>query len=267
MGLGVNAIRNIAALCRAHGIRGRAVSLGRQTVEIEPAAFYATFADITGKTPSGSRVVLDDPALRDLFERGQFLVGDLLSDHALFRMLGFDSIDSVDVSAYEGSSILFDLNDEGIENVVTKPYDFLVDSGTMEHVFHVPNVLRNMFMLVRPGGYIFQQTPCNGMVDHGFYQFCPTLFYDWFSDNKFDVIDIRVFQPLFTQINGHDNAPWSGIEYRPGCLDENIYDLNGTAIVQTIARKREDSTWHVRPQQRAYRQSSGWLPGHRGATT
>ena len=69
-----------------------------------------------------------------------------VSDVALFRSLGFSDVRSLDVSAYEGADIIFDMN---VDIAPSLPQgfagaDLVFDGGTMEHVFHVPNYLANI---------------------------------------------------------------------------------------------------------------------------
>ena len=61
----------------------------------------------------------------------------------------------------------------------------IIDGGTMEHIFHIPNVLNNIYRMLRVGGRIIHISPSSNYVDHGFYSFSPTLFYDFYQTNKF----------------------------------------------------------------------------------
>jgi len=38
--------------------------------------------------------------------------------------------------------------------------------------------------------------PCSGSIDHGFYQFSPTLYFDYFSANGFAVVGCYLDEPL-----------------------------------------------------------------------
>ena len=59
----------------------------------------------------------------------------------------------------------------------------LLDSGTLEHVFHLPNALKSVVELAKVGGRVMLLSPSSNHFDHGFYMFSPTLFYDYFSAN------------------------------------------------------------------------------------
>jgi hypothetical protein len=103
---------------------------------------------------------------------------------------GFSSVRSLDASAYEGASIIHDLNapvPANLENITS----FLYDGGTIEHVFDVATVLSNITRLLQPGGTALISTCANGQCGHGFYQFSPELFYRYFESNGFE--DVRVY--------------------------------------------------------------------------
>ena len=61
---------------------------------------------------------------------------------ALFEALGFDTVHSFDYSDYEGATSLLDLNSGVVPDSAVGQYDVVFDSGTIEHVFYVPNSLK-----------------------------------------------------------------------------------------------------------------------------
>jgi SAM-dependent methyltransferase len=113
-------------------------------------------------------------------EQGQALQsrsGTPFRDHAaFFRMLGYETVDALDISDYEGANIVGDLNDPALPERFTRRYDLIYDSGTIEHVFDITVALRSIDQLVKPGGSVVHATPSNGFLDHGFWQVSPDLF-------------------------------------------------------------------------------------------
>lgn len=103
---------------------------------------------------------------------------------------GFDTVRSLDASSYEGASILHDLNTP-IPASLEATTSFLYDGGTMEHVFDVATVFKNMARLLKVGGTALISTAANGQCGHGFYQYSPELFYRVFEANGFE--DVRVY--------------------------------------------------------------------------
>lgn len=147
------------------------------------------------------------------------------------------------------------MNDVGLADVVGV-HDFIYDGGTIEHIFHVPNVMENIADTLKVGGTILHHSPTNNYVDHGFYQFSPTFFLDYYAANGFTDIAIRV---------GRDGKGfWSEIDYVPGIMNKHIAALDD-AIYQTecIAKKDERSSGDRVPKQGFYRDEWDKAPGSR----
>lgn len=103
---------------------------------------------------------------------------------------GFNDVRSLDASAYEGASLIHDLNTL-IPLDLEATTDFLYDGGTMEHVFDVATVFKNIAKLLKVGGTTLISTAANGQCGHGFYQYSPELFYRVLEANGFE--DVRVY--------------------------------------------------------------------------
>jgi hypothetical protein len=103
------------------------------------------------------------------------------------RVLGARSIDSLDISNYEGATLLHDMN-EPIPASLHGRYDALIESGSLEHVFDFATAVRNCMQVVKAGGAVFLMLPVNNFVGHGFYQYSPELFFRLFSrENGFSI--------------------------------------------------------------------------------
>ena len=101
----------------------------------------------------------------------------------LFRAIGAGRVDSLDISDYEGATVLHDLN-EPPPPELRGAFDLVVDGGTLEHVHNVSQAFDNLIALVRPGGHIAMITPANNQCGHGFYQFSPEMIYRTFSAER-----------------------------------------------------------------------------------
>jgi hypothetical protein len=64
------------------------------------------------------------------------------------------TMDSIDFSDYEGANILHDLN-LPVKDSLVEQYDTLIDLGTTEHIFNVPQALDNCVKLIKVGGKSF----------------------------------------------------------------------------------------------------------------
>ncbi|MEE8558141.1 MAG: class I SAM-dependent methyltransferase [Myxococcota bacterium] len=232
MGLARGAICLLMEEARRRPFEGSVATLGRQTVLVtgtELAGLFDRFAMIP-EAPIDTR-------------------GDEVDDEALLKALGFKEVHSFDYSSYEGATHLLDLNVAGPPERFVEQYDVVLDSGTMEHVFHIPNVLRNVFLMTKPGGRVIFLSPSSNHLDHGFYMFSPTFFYDYYTANGFQLETIFV-----VRYSPDPEESWDIYEYSPGewrGLSLGGLDAQPYAIF-FVATKTRDATWDVVPQQGYY---------------
>lgn len=101
----------------------------------------------------------------------------------LFLAFGFEKYDDIDFNAEEGCTIVHDLN-RPIPRELWGQYDLVFEAGTIEHIFDLRAVFENIVRLLRAGGTAFHLSPLT-WVNHGFYNFSLTLFYDVYRCNGF----------------------------------------------------------------------------------
>lgn len=98
-----------------------------------------------------------------------------------FRMIGSE-LSCIDVHASRGVETVVDLNyphDLG-------KFDMVIDPGTCEHAFNIGQAIINAASAVVEGGVIFH-TPPMTMINHGFYNLNPTLFFDFYEQNGWEI--------------------------------------------------------------------------------
>lgn len=95
---------------------------------------------------------------------------------ALLRQLGAVTVDSLDRSAFEGATVLHDLNTP-LDPSMRRMYTAVVDGGTLEHIFDVRTAIANLMDLVAVGGHLLMANPADRCIGHGFYQFSPDFYY------------------------------------------------------------------------------------------
>ena len=98
----------------------------------------------------------------------------------LFRYLGSTSLSALDASAFEGADIVHDMN-LPVPQHLHEAFDTLFDGGTIEHIFDIPAVLRNVRTMLRPGGLFLSVNAANNQLGHGLYQFSPELMWRAFG--------------------------------------------------------------------------------------
>ena len=150
------------------------------------------------------------------------------NSYDFFKMLGFDTISALDVSDYEGADYIFNLN-KPVPDSMHARFDFIYDGGTLEHVFNTPMALENGVKMLKSGGVIFHHLPMNNQVNHGFYQFSPTLFFDYYIANDFSECNLFLFDE-------------EGNTVRLGPRDIVPLELcNRNTMLGFLARKTSDS--------------------------
>lgn len=173
-----------------------------------------------------------------------------IDDVTLFRLLGFETVHSLDVSPYENPSIVHDLNSP-IPAELYQQYDVVFDGGTLEHIFAISQAFKNIHELLKEGGVVIHSSPSHNHVDHGFYMFSPTLFSDYYSANKYQILTSYIFEYGF-----ENNTSWRVFEYQPGCLDILSFGGFGKKMlgIWFVCQKQQFSTGGIIPQQSACRE-------------
>ena len=161
----------------------RVVMVGRQQLQHLDATSLRSLLNTKGVTAS-----LED-SRRILEGFGGFADG-------LFRHLGAERVDSIDLSDYEGASIRHDMN-LPIPGSLNRGCTAVIDGGCLEHVFNFPIALRNCMELLDSNGLFVSITVANNFMGHGFYQFSPELFFRTFSpENGFETKSIVLHDSL-----------------------------------------------------------------------
>ena len=167
----------------------------------------------------------------------------------LFGILGFTSVDSLDVTDYEGANVIADLNlpisDEQLKN-----YDLVYDGGTSEHVFNQLQVLANVHQLLKVGGIVVHNTPANNLLDHGYVQPSPNFYLEYYQANNYEIVQSFLIESTWDffrkrRIFAYDKLAFNYLSYGG--------HWNSRMLQNWFAfRKTEDSTSGIFPQQARY---------------
>jgi SAM-dependent methyltransferase len=109
---------------------------------------------------------------------------DECSFHGILRSYGYTDIKVLDFSNYQGAEIIHNLNDPLPDKV--QKFDLVIDNGTIEHCFNVGQAMMNIANLCKNNGKIFHLNPAN-WFGHGFWNFNPCTYFDFYGQNGFDV--------------------------------------------------------------------------------
>ncbi len=232
MGLDISFIQVLFGL-KAQGVNfDQTVMLGQQGFHVDLVSLQKVFSQ--------------QKSLVNLPRAAEFLKSEKEGTERFIRALGSLSLDSIDISDFEGATHIHDMN-QPIPVDWKGKYTCLLDGGTLEHIFNFPQAIRNSMELLKIGGSFISVTTANNFLGHGFYQFSPELFY-------------RIFHP----INGFE-VEWmlirelsvSGKWYEvvdPDQLQERVTLVNGRPTYLVIhARKiAERPLFLSTPQQSDY---------------
>ncbi len=156
MGIDVHAL-NFLLYAKKFGNLGRTITVGRQ------------------------RVFLPDSVVRNVISASSDYKNDKYCEQLLTNYFGADTVDSIDFSDFEGATIIHDMN-LPIPSNIRGLYDTVIDFGSLEHVYNIPQALKNCSSLCAPCGQIIHVSPANNWCGHGFWQFSPELFFSLYSD-------------------------------------------------------------------------------------
>lgn len=95
-------------------------------------------------------------------------------------------VDSFDYSDYELCTFTHDMNKPLPSALITpnNQYDTIIDFGSFEHIYNLPQAFKNISTMCAEGGVIIHGLPANNMCGHGFWQFSPELFYSLYSESN-----------------------------------------------------------------------------------
>lgn len=248
MGIPRGTIRLLLDEAKRRPFSGSVLELGRMSV-------FATDAEL-GRWAREQQVELAPLERVELSHDPRLAALGCLSDVSFFRRLGFSDVVTLDFSDWEKPDLVWDLN-QPVPAEWHGRHDCVFESGTIQHVFHLPNVLLNMHDLLKPGGRVIHgQAPSHNHVDHGFVMFSPTFFHDYWSENGYS-IDAAYwfeFEPHWYR-SCFASPPWKIRRYLPGSLDHLAYGGFGRSQVSLffVAGRTAEARRGVVPQQSYYR--------------
>lgn len=209
--------------------------VGRQRMSAPTAAIASILSDIV--TPREQI-----PAILE----GQFA-------EPLLTLLGAEQVSSADASDWERATYIHDFN-QPLPAYLANRFSIVLDGGTIEHVFNIPQAFKNCMEMVRIGGHFIQVNVANNYMGHGFWQFCPELIYRIFSpDNGFQIKTVLMFEPNKMLRDGASSGAWYKVD-DPAAHHCRIDLINHRpTYICTIAQRVEERSIFERfPQQSDY---------------
>ena len=175
-----------------------------------------------------------------------------ITERTFFKMLGAKEVHAIDINAYEGASIVWDLC-VPIPDELADVADFIVGGSTLDNVFDPAQYLRNIARMLRPMGRLFEINHANNHARP--YVILPApWFFDFFVVNRF--ADSRIYAVEFTgPVHAFRLEYFVNPEQQPGwgLLDNFDGDDSATIVTVVFAEKGHDSTWSKSPIQDSWR--------------
>jgi hypothetical protein len=158
--------------------------------------------------------------------------GTVFDSQTLFDKYGID-VKFFDFMDHRNCEETLDLNHE-ISHDHKHAFDLLVDTGTLEHCFNVGIAFRNMCEMTSLKGIVISAAPLT-KVNHGFWCFSPTAYFDGFVQNGFKIL-------LFLGVVS-DAGKIKFIEVHP--IQRVILPPESIMIVVARREVLKDFTWPV----------------------
>jgi len=197
--------------------------------------------------------------------KSKFRPIECIDDTYFFKKIGFDEVYSLDCSDFEGANYIFDLNEYPVPEKLRDSFDVIIDVGTIEHIFHLPNTLNNIFDMLKVGGRVIHYVPVD-MIEHGFYNFSTYFFNDFYTHNNFKTIEHLITRLKYNEC---DSAECTSVLPGSQFLNNIVAGLldKYTHCLFYVGMKTEASTGNLIPQQSYYIQEWSGLAKDRGGIT
>lgn len=254
MGIGYHVVEALIRESQYRPLSGDVVLIGRQTVYFTPESIV----ELLGK--HGIEVNVNPADIETGGGSTNNLANHyskkLITDAALFRLLGMPKVQALDHSDYEGAEIIHNL---------TKPLppnlegcaDFIVDGSTLDNVFDPAMVIRNFAAMLKPGGRLITTNMMSNHYEP--YAILPPLWYlDYFVANGF--IDCKVYIVVYRDGEG-TGADVFTIDVDalldPGRVVSAFVSPRMMCSI-VFAEKGPSSTSNTLPSQQHYRSAAEW---------
>jgi hypothetical protein len=140
--------------------------LGQRGVSA-PEDWITDFAARSGRDGAGNRV-------------NSAFLGELC------KMIGIDYC-ALDIT--DGPSVLlFDLNRDSLPENLCEKFQFVLNSGTTEHVLNQFNAFKIIHDATAPGGEMLHMLPISGHTDHGYVHYTSRFFFDLAGYNNYEIL-------------------------------------------------------------------------------
>jgi SAM-dependent methyltransferase len=175
-----------------------------------------------------------------------------VSDRYFMQALGIKEFHALDVTAYEGADIAWDLG-EPIPLEYCGKYDFIYNGGCFDNMFNPGVALMNLSRLLRLGGRMICMESA-ASYNSPYLMFSPGWFYDYYVSNNYDwcSVYLATYRTSDQLMHGPWDMQYVNVPAEPnGRSPEALYGNHLLLLV--LAQKGNDSTDTIQPVQCQYR--------------
>lgn len=231
-------------------ITGQLLSIGKQTVNISAENIDKLFNKHQITTGDDWQALTAHN--RDTSTRHSH---GFITDQGLYSTFCHAQYQCLDISDYEGATIIHDMNEPICERY-HRSFDFIYNGSCMDNLFDPVSFIKNTSKMLKPGGRILH-LEAMANVTGAFLHFSPEWFYSYYAINRFN--DCKVYAFRVDSANSRFEFDSDLFLWSPFFTRQANYDylsaakaVDGYMYLLVVAEKGEDSTCDRHPQQMQY---------------
>lgn len=254
MGLMPSHIRMFIKMQKKYKFARSACVLGNQEIWATPEDIeqYCNEAEQTFKTPSKiqrhtSRLFDGDPDLSKI-------ASDFIHARTFFEMMSFDDYVDIDNFEYDQPALQHDMN-MPVPDKFNDRFNLVVDGGTVEHIFNIPQVMNNIVQMLKLDGCVMHLASFD--MDHGFYGLSPCFFYDYYRANGFSDFSCYIMATDYSNVLEQYKKHRPYFEYDYGMDLSCLLSTSSSWLIFFAARKVKEMKYPLVPTQGMFEPSQG----------
>ena len=226
----------------------RILSLGRQTILFDSAALHHLL-DACGIKRISDRVVFDTVTTEAKLSMDR----SFITDDSFYRAFTPASYETMDVTDYEGATIVGDLT-QPVPHELIGRFDFIFNGSVLDNIFDPAAALRHTSQMLAPRGRIMHIEMASNLAFE-YLIYSPDWFLDYYVVNGFQ--SCRIYVCTFRDVRELKFGPWRVYTYHPrgdgntACSLREI--VTEQAVIVVIAERRRESSHDRSPVQWCYR--------------
>lgn len=179
-------------------------------------------------------------------------MGSRYTSRDFYKLLGFKQYDDIDLHETESCTIVHDMNTP-IPDEMRNRFGFVVEVGTIEHIFDTKTVMHNISSAVEEGGIVCHMAPLDAF-NHGFYNYSINFFYDFYAANGFTEMESYLIRSSSNWMQNQnvlvEPLPYTHEEFY---VNKNVYSTDFDKMgIAFIAKKAVHMSDVVVPIQASY---------------